>query len=87
MWKVSAAVQAHFRECGLEDPVKHDDYNKASSVVGFHSLRSTFITRLGEAGVPLPVVRDMVGHVSEEMTMRYFRSDDAMAKRAIEALG
>jgi len=86
-WKVSDAVQSHLRACGLEEPVKRDGYKKASSIVGFHSLRSTFITRLGEAGVPLPVVRDMVGHVSEEMTMRYFRNDDAMAKRAIAALG
>ncbi len=86
-WKVSAAVQAHLRSLGFEEAVRRDGYTKSSPVVGFHSLRSTFITRLGEAGVPLPVVRDMVGHVSEEMTMRYFRADDAMAKRAIDALG
>ena len=86
-WKLSAAVQAHLHACGLEEPVKRDGYKKASPVVGFHSLRSTFITRLGEAGIPRPVVRDMVGHVSEEMTMRYFRADDAMAKKAIDALG
>ena len=86
-WKISEAVQTHFAKCGLGESVKRDGYKKRSAVVGFHSLRSTFITRLGEAGVPLPVVRDMVGHVSEEMTMRYFRSDDAMAKKAIDALG
>ena len=54
---------------------------------GFHSLRSTFITRLGEAGVPLAVVREMVGHVSEDMSQRYFRADDSMAAKAIAALG
>ena len=42
---------------------------------------------LGSAGVPLAVVREMVGHVSEEMSQRYFRADDEMAKKAIEALG
>lgn len=86
-WKLSNAVQDHLRKCGFEEPVKCDGYKKAMPVVGFHSLRSTFITWLGEAGIPLPVVRDMVGHVSEEMTMRYFRGDDEMAKRAIKALG
>lgn len=86
-WKVSDAVQAHFMKCGIYETEKRDGYKKRSILVGFHSFRSTFITRLGEAGVPLPVVREMVGHVSEEMTMRYFRSDDAMAAKAIAALG
>ena len=86
-WKISNAVQSHFRDCGLYEAVKQDGYKKSCILVGFHSFRSTFITRLGEAGVPLPVVRDMVGHVSEEMTMRYFRADDAMAAKAIAALG
>ena len=86
-WKLSEAVQRHFAACGFEQPQKRDGYKRAMGVVGFHSLRSTFITRLGAAGVPLAVVREMVGHVSEEMSQRYFRADDAMAKKAIEALG
>lgn len=86
-WKMSDAVQSHFAACGFEKPQKRAGYGRAMGTVGFHSLRSTFITRLGAAGVPLAVVREMVGHVSEEMSQRYFRADDAMAKRAIAALG
>lgn len=86
-WKISAAVQSHFAACGFEQPQKRAGYKRSMGVVGFHSLRSTFITRLGAAGVPLAVVREMVGHVSEEMSQRYFRADDLMAAKAIAALG
>lgn len=85
-WRLSEAVQAHFAACGFEQPTKRPGYKRAMGTVGFHSLRSTFITRLGAAGVPLAVVREMVGHVSEEMSQRYFRADEAMAKKAIDAL-
>lgn len=86
-WKISEAVQKHFADCGFEKPVKREGYKRSMGEIGFHSLRSTFITRLGEAGVPLAVVREMVGHVSEEMSQRYFRANDDMAARAIAALG
>lgn len=86
-WKMSEVVQQHFADCGFEKAAKRDGYKKAMGDVGFHSLRSTFITRLGEAGVPLAIVREMVGHVSEEMSQRYFRVNDEMAARAIAALG
>ena len=85
-WQMSKLVMAHFKSCGFDDAIRTEG-KRAIPTVGFHSLRSTFITRLGEAGVPLAVVRDMVGHVSEEMSFRYFRSDEAMAQRAIAALG
>lgn len=85
-WKLSGEIQAHFAACGFERPEKRIGYKRAMSTVGFHSLRSTFITRLGAAGVPLAIVREMVGHVSEEMSQRYFRADEAMAKKAIDAL-
>lgn len=86
-WQISAAVQRHFAECGFAKAEKKAGYKKAMGDVGFHSLRSTFITRLGAAGVPLAVVREMVGHVSEEMSQRYFRADREMAAKAIAALG
>lgn len=86
-WKMSEAVQRHFIDCGFEPPVERAGYKRKMGVVGFHSMRSTFITRLGEAGVPLAVVREMVGHVSEEMSQRYFRADAEMAAKAIAALG
>lgn len=86
-WQISEMVQRHFAACGFSKAEKKAGYKKAMGDVGFHSLRSTFITRLGAAGVPLAVVREMVGHVSEEMSQRYFRADADMAAKAIAALG
>ena len=86
-WKLSKAVQDHFAACGFSKAEKKIGYKKKMGDVGFHSLRSTFITRLAAAGVPLAVVREMVGHVSEEMSQRYFRADADMAAKAIAALG
>lgn len=85
-WDVSERVQRHFAACGFVETLKRDGYKKAVPAIGFHSLRSTFITRLAEAGVPLAVVREMVGHVSEDMSQRYFRVSRDMAAKAIAAL-
>ena len=87
IWSLTYRVQRLFAACGFETRQKRATGARSAVVVGFHSLRSTFITRLGEAGVPLAVVREMVGHVSEEMSQRYFRADDDMAAKAIAALG
>jgi len=46
------------KKAGLED-------------VRFHDLRHTFISRMAENNVPLPVVRSMVGHMSAKVTERY----------------
>jgi len=51
----------------------------ARSTVGFHSLRHTFASRLVNSGVPLAMVRELVGHSSEQMTAHYSHvSNDAV---------
>lgn len=39
--------------------------------IRFHDLRHSFITLMGERGVPLPVVQAMVGHMSARMVRHY----------------
>lgn len=34
----------------------------------FHSLRHTVITKLGKAGVPLPIIQSLVGHEANTVT-------------------
>jgi site-specific recombinase XerD len=41
------------------------------SGVNFHTLRHTFASRLVQAGVPLNTVRELLGHGSMQVTMRY----------------
>ena len=45
-----------------------------------HDMRGTGITIMLESGVPLVVVRDLVGHNDIQQTMTYYRSNDSDAK-------
>src|SRR5262249_29240545 len=50
-----------------------------------HDLRHTFGTRAADAGVPLPAIRDVMGHKSTKTTERYTHATDAGKRRAVEA--
>lgn len=49
----------------------------------FHDIRHTVATRLIEAGVPLPVVQEILGHARIQTTMRY---NHVIARQKIEAI-
>lgn len=51
-----------------------------------HTLRSTFATRLGQAGVPVAVIRDLMGHESIETTDCYLGTYDGDGARAVQVL-
>lgn len=61
---------------------------KAAGLQGlrFHDLRHTFITFMAERGVPLPVVQNMVGHMSARMTRYYTHISSQAARQAVELL-
>src|SRR5215510_1715003 len=52
----------------------------------FYSLRRTCITLMAELGVPLPVTRDAVGHMSDSVTRHYTHIQDRVAQAAVEKL-
>ena len=52
----------------------------------FHDLRHTFGTRAADAGVPLPAIRDVMGHNSTQTTERYAHATDEGRRRAVEAI-
>ena len=55
------------------------DNGRVAVDVGFHSLRHTFVSLCGNAGVPLSVVQSIVGHTNSAMTTHYFHvSNDAL---------
>lgn len=51
-----------------------------------HVLRHTAITRMVRAGVPLPVVQEIVGHADIHTTMQYTHVDSDDLAKAVEAL-
>lgn len=54
--------------------------------VRFHDLRHTFITRMAELGVPLPVTQATVGHMGDEITRHYTHISTNAARLAVEKL-
>ncbi len=49
-----------------------------------HSFRDTAITRLVSAGVPLPVVQELAGHATIEMTRRYADVSPKEVRQAVQ---
>lgn len=52
----------------------------------FHDFRHSFITDGGEAGVPLQVMQDLVGHMSPEMVRLYTHIHDKAKLKAVRAI-
>lgn len=54
--------------------------------VSFHSLRHSFVSAAASAGVPLDVVRKLVGHTSTKMTDHYSHLSDEAMQKAVNAI-
>lgn len=70
---------------GLRDGI-HTVYRKAGLTappLPWHCLRHTYGTRLAEAGVPLHVIKELMGHRSITTTLRYCHPNQAAKSAAI----
>ncbi len=83
---VTDRVQKLFRDCGIETGRKVKGRNKKAVVVGFHSLRHSFVSLCREANAPLSVVESFVGHSNPAMTRHYTHTSEDAAQAAIAAL-
>ena len=84
--KLSRRVMRHFADCGFECSEKVEGFHRRVTVVGFHSLRSTFITNMANIGAPMAMVQAIVGHMTPEMSMHYYRANAEAARSRIAAL-
>jgi integrase len=72
-------------ESGLKKP--WDEVRSASGLKAFriHDTRHTAITRLAEAGTPVPVIMSMAGHISRRMWQHYTQISEQAKRQALEA--
>jgi integrase len=54
--------------------------------IGWHDLRHTFASHLAQAGAPITAVKELLGHSSLAMTMRYSHLDESTLRRAVMLL-
>jgi site-specific recombinase XerD len=53
----------------------------------FHDLRHTFATRLAVRGVDLVTIKELLGHSTLEMVLRYSHPSQENMRRAVDMLG
>ena len=83
---VSKRVTDLFTCAGLNVREKRAGWHQSRPTASFHSLRHTFVTRCVEAGVPVAVVRELVGHTRETMTEHYSHISAEAMEAALSAL-
>ena len=83
---VSKRVTDLFTRAGIATREKRKGWLQSRPTASFHSLRHTFVTRCVEAGVPVAVVRELVGHTRETMTMHYTHISAEAMEAALSAL-
>ena len=82
---LSNRISDVFHSCDIETTVKEEG-KRAKVVVGFHSLRHTFVSLTANSGASLANVRSMTGHATTDMALHYFHENEAGLKRTIAML-
>ena len=83
---LSKTIRAVFGRAGIETRGKVEGYAHAVAKVGFHSLRHSFVSLMGNAGAPLALVQSIVGHSNPMMTAHYFHAQTDALAHAVAAL-
>jgi hypothetical protein len=64
-------IHALYAAAGVDVPV-----SESGVAMPWHSLRHTFGTECAARGVPVPVIKELMGHSSIATTMRYVNRDE-----------
>lgn len=65
---------------------KIEGRKRAIPTKGFHACRATFLTRLAEKGVSLPIMESLAGHSNPLQTLAYSHPDEEVKRAAISTL-
>lgn len=84
--KLTEQIQKHFEACGIKTTEIREVGTRAQVVVGFHSLRHTFVSLCRESNAPLAVVENIVGHHSVSLTRHYTHISEAASQNAVALL-
>ena len=84
--KVTGSIQKHFQACGIQTTRPRETGTRPVVEVGFHSMRHSFVSMAREAGAPLAVVENIVGHHSVDMTRHYTHTSELAASNAVNLL-
>ena len=76
-----------FKACGIDTTIESpDNGRRRRCIVGFHSLRHSFVSMAANGGAPLAVVQKLVGHTTAKMTAHYFHESHAALNAAVALL-
>jgi integrase len=78
-WTMLEALRKLYERAGVAVPV-----SETGETMPWHSLRHTFGTECAARGVPLPTIKELMGHVDIKTTMRYVTVTDAQKDAAID---
>ncbi len=84
--KLTEQIQKHFEDCGIKTTEAREVGTRAQVVVGFHSLRHTFVSLCRESNAPLAVVENIVGHHSASLTRHYTHISEQASTDAVALL-
>jgi integrase len=83
---LTAGIQKHFQDCGIATNEAREIGSRQVVKVGFHSLRHSFVSMAREAGAPLAVVENIVGHHSASLTRHYTHISEQASSDAVALL-
>lgn len=72
--------------CSTTNPEAKPQRALRANLYSLHSFRHTFVSFCANAGVPLDVVAEIIGHGSPEMTRHYAHISDQSKRTALAAL-
>ena len=85
-WFVSQQLKSIFKKANITTSIRLEGRRNLTPDATFHSLRHTFVSLSGNAGIPLHFIQAIVGHTSTAMTRHYYHESLDVLRKAVEAI-